>query len=409
MKIKRLFSCFLVFLICLTVFPTFSVTAEAVAAKGFVESIVMTSAYYTNSNGVVTSFYPVVDSDYSLKGSFPLNISLDYTYPDANDNVTFLLIDVEFADESLFYGQTYRLQFDTDWPASAYIYCYGHMFDYNSGNQLLNAHSTLNECKVVGSSDLYPHQFNSYFVNLCGNPTDLAPWYGRPYSGQSFSVDIEIPIDYTSSGSDGYHLVYALMIHRHYCTWSSVESYNLNNFSLVPIGSTVNLYGTEYFYEEVIGSDEDGNESGLKGILKKLTEIPSYISSAAASIVSQIIKLKSSISQDLDDLGTRIGDYFNSLFDILTGQGDSYDPPDEEGSAIDEYVRAEDELNKDYSGDLQAQFDVAGDIFSGNSAYSFVSDLFQELLLDNLNINSLILFSLAIGLCVLILGRRLNA
>lgn len=107
---------------------------------------------------------------------------------------------------------------------------------------------------------------------------------------------------------------------------------------------------------------------------------------------------------DLINIYNKIIDIYN----LLSEEQETYAPV-EQGSQIDQFIQAESALNKDFSGDLQNQFNTAGNIFTGNSAFAFISNTFQDLILSNMSLNSLIIFSLAIGLCVLVLGRRLNA
>ena len=105
---------------------------------------------------------------------------------------------------------------------------------------------------------------------------------------------------------------------------------------------------------------------------------------------------------DLLDIYNKVSD----IYDLMSEEASTYAPVEE--SEIDEFLSAEAELNKDYSADLENQFQSAGSVFDNNSAYSFISNLFSNLLLSNTSINSLIIFALAIGLCILVLGRRLN-
>lgn len=101
----------------------------------------------------------------------------------------------------------------------------------------------------------------------------------------------------------------------------------------------------------------------------------------------------------------------SNIYSLLTEEQTTRAPaiPGEDKTQVEEIMSNEAALNKDYSSDLNNQFNVAGNIFEGNDAFSFISNLFSEMILSFPALNTLIIFSLALGLCVLILGRRLNA
>lgn len=377
MKIKQLFSVVIIFVLINASF--FSANAE-VTADAYIQSV-SASWYFFNQDNVITEVYNFLDSSSSIGDSYSAPMQFRNV-----DGYFAILFTFDFADSSLMLGQTYSLEFDIN-TSQNYIYTY-----YTPHYVPLDFSKSYFK---VGDPRFFPWQINKAFAE-----DSLSDDMKKDLQSSSFnsvthvSFPISIPSDAVSV-RDGYVVSDRFAIWSYVTFWGNDDyllpsTLDISNIRLVPTGATEYLYQDKIFQDDVIGSDEDGNESGLKGILKKISELPLQIWSI------------------ITDLGDRIGDWFSSVIDIFTGEGESYDSIEDE-SAIDDYLEAESDLNKDYSGDLQEQFDVAGDIFSDNSAYSFISDLFQEMLLDNVNINSLILFALAIGLCVLILGRRLNA
>lgn len=114
---------------------------------------------------------------------------------------------------------------------------------------------------------------------------------------------------------------------------------------------------------------------------------------------------KSEQHSDLQNIYSKL----DEIYQLLNEEESTRAPAIENESEVQNVLQDEAALNKDFSGDLNQQFNVAGNIFESSSAFSFISNLFQELVLDVPALNSLVIFSLAIGLCVLILGRRLNA
>lgn len=105
------------------------------------------------------------------------------------------------------------------------------------------------------------------------------------------------------------------------------------------------------------------------------------------------------ISQN-NEIISGIGD-INSA---LNGEGESYSKVDT--SDLDEYESLEDSLNKDFSGDLSKALNQ--DIFTGNGAFIFIKNTFEDVLLSNPVILGLILFALSMGLVALILGRKVG-
>lgn len=125
------------------------------------------------------------------------------------------------------------------------------------------------------------------------------------------------------------------------------------------------------------------------------------------SLESIDVRLRSFYIRNHEDL-LRIEGILTDIYNLLNEEAPTIAAPEQEGQ-INDYVEAESALNKDYSSDLKSQFDVAGGIFDNNGAFSFLSTTFDSMILGDSNISSLIIFALAIGLCVLVLGRKINA
>lgn len=168
-----------------------------------------------------------------------------------------------------------------------------------------------------------------------------------------------------------------------------------------------------------IDTNTDGIESALDDINSELTLFYNLFN----AYQSQILDDTSSIISQLDSLNSLLDAFANQnhidlaailsmvtqIYDLLNRESETRAPAIENQDEVDNVIQNEAALNKDFSGDLNDQFNVAGNIFESNSAFSFISNLFSDIILSVPQLNSLVIFSLAIGLCVLILGRRLNA
>lgn len=206
--------------------------------------------------------------------------------------------------------------------------------------------NVLNFFSVFNKNDLdFYHQCNA-----------VDPVFSDSFSSFFISHNVTFPLDYVAIEDSPHTIVLFLL-------WRSVDPQymHLKNFKITPVG------GTKYLFDEAQFRDDVRD-----GILN--------------------------IEGSLDELQS-------NLFEGGTSREPAIGNQDE----INNVLQNEAALNKDFSGDLNQQFDIAGNIFEGNSSFSFISNLFQDLILSVPQLNSLIIFSLAIGLCVLILGRRLNA
>lgn len=135
-----------------------------------------------------------------------------------------------------------------------------------------------------------------------------------------------------------------------------------------------------------------------------VTEYIWFINDTVESIDDRLRLFSYTNHEDL----VRIEGVLSDIYDLLNEEASTIAAP-EQDSQINDYVDAESALNQDYSSDLENQFEAAGGIFDNNGAFSFLATTFDNMLLADSNINSLIIFALAIGLCVLVLGRKINA
>lgn len=56
-----------------------------------------------------------------------------------------------------------------------------------------------------------------------------------------------------------------------------------------PIGSSIPLFSEQQYRDDVIGSDEDGHESGLAGIFKKIKQLPGQISGFVSGLGDRLL------------------------------------------------------------------------------------------------------------------------
>lgn len=171
-------------------------------------------------------------------------------------------------------------------------------------------------------------------------------------------------------------------------------------------------FGYETLYFEI--SSEDAATTGLltsiidyiKEMWNSIKELPANIKTALTSLFEG---LSSSISGFFDGLKNKLTD----LFSVFTEEQPTYAPIDE-GDVPSDYQNAEDDaMDAAGVGDLDANidsaFENADSVFNNNNAYAFISASMEQIVFGNIKISGLVIFSLAMGLCVLVLGRKLNS
>lgn len=75
---------------------------------------------------------------------------------------------------------------------------------------------------------------------------------------------------------------------------------------------------------------------------------------------------------------------------------------------VNELESLESQVNRDYSNDISFAFGSSDQVFHGNNAFSWISSQIQSIVLDNPVLSAVVIFSLAMGIAVLALGRRIN-
>lgn len=108
---------------------------------------------------------------------------------------------------------------------------------------------------------------------------------------------------------------------------------------------------------------------------------------------------------------TQIYDLLSDIYDLLSEDSElSTAPVDDFSNAVEEYNSVEDQIMVDYKSDVDLQFQKSDQVFTGNNAFALISSTFTDLFVNgNIKINALILFTLCLGLGVLLIGRKLNA
>ena len=353
---KKIFLVFISFLIlCLP----FSLCANAVQADA-IYGIAGGSTYYYIENSVVSEKYYLADS--YLDTSMPLgsDLKLLWSYSDANRFVTALNFTFFFPDDSYIVNNSYRFTFNTPYfLGSGSNYLYAYIFDDNSNGVIFNEFISTPDDYNIGSNPL-PGNLNSRFLNavksINSSYVPILTKSGRTDKNNPFSFDIEFGSSFTPINSSFSVLIYFFMSNNK--TINQNHPYlELTDISLEPLGVTQFMYEDKIYHENVLAASQEINNS-INNISSKLFE-----------------------------------------------NGVEYDPVPNAGK-VDDLIEAESSFVKNHSAELQNQFDTALNIFDNNGAFAFISNSMQDLVLSNPVLNGVIIFSLAIGLCVLILGKK---
>ncbi len=155
-----------------------------------------------------------------------------------------------------------------------------------------------------------------------------------------------------------------------------------------------------------IRTDDEVVKGLLSSIIDSIKKLPLLIKSAFSSLFEN---LTSSVSGFFDSLKNKLTD----LFSVFTEEQTTYAPIDE-GELPSDYQAAEDEAFDaagvgDLDSNIDSAFKDANSVFSNNNAYAFISGSMEQIVFGNVKISGLVIFSLAMGLCVLVLGRKLNS
>lgn len=260
--------------------------------------------YFTTTDDVISERY--VSSFQSDFNSLPFDVFVDNDYPDVSLQATVMMMDVTFTDEKKFYNTNYRLQFDIDQPYGAshhvYLYAFTVPSNYDISSSATEAgdyvvtRANLPIAVAVGnygigdviSPNRMYNSINSQLTSEFGNNIldTITMKDADVIFGDNFTCDIFIPDNQATvyesiSATNGYGerkpltLRMCLLFIRN--SDVRVSNFTIKNFTLIPIKGTEQFYKDEIFQNDVIGSDEDGNESGLKGIIAFLKDLPGAI------------------------------------------------------------------------------------------------------------------------------------
>lgn len=266
---------------------------------------VTTNQYYFTTSGDVISERYVSSSD-SEFDSLPTDIFIDNHFPDVSAEVSVMFMNITFTEDRRFYNTNYRVQFELEQPVDAshhvYMYAFTVPMSYDISNNVINAGDLVVSqaffpiMKAVGDynvGDVFTQQrfitsINTELTNNFGSNI-LNTLTMRDYIVTNYDFfESEIAI------SDNQATIYSLtgldmnlgermprMLRLAFIIMRDddiqVSSLKIKNFTLVPIKGTEQYYQDEIFQNDVIGSDEEGEESGLKGIISFLKKLPEEI------------------------------------------------------------------------------------------------------------------------------------
>lgn len=190
------------------------------------------------------------------------------------------------------------------------------------------------------------------------------------------------------------------------CGAFSNDLYDLSQEVFTSYSSFHSQFGYEDLFLEIESSDDAVVKGMLSSIIDSIKKLPLLIKSAFSSLFEN---LTSSVSGFFDSLKNKLTD----LFSVFTEEQTTYAPIDE-GELPSDYQAAEDEAFDaagvgDLDSNLDSAFNDANSVFSNNNAYAFISGSMERIVFGNVKISGLVIFSLAMGLCVLVLGRKLNS
>lgn len=256
--------------------------------------------YYLTSGGVIEDGHSVSYSN--LISSLPATFTIPYDYNDADRKAIFITLDLTFTDDKKFYNTDYRLQFNTSASCYAYSYVFNLPDTYINGlipSDVILASTDLAFKQAYMGIDIgdvyrYPVTMHNNIVNTFNSEfgsdftNNITKGNGRTNSTTKFTCDFHIPQNQTmlyyldlnsnnelqDSTPAPRTLRICLYLYQDYGTQTSLQ---ISDFTLIPINGTEQYYQDEIFQNDVIGSDEDGNESGLKGIIAFLKNLPGAI------------------------------------------------------------------------------------------------------------------------------------
>lgn len=348
--LKKIISVLIIGLFCFSSLPFFSNAADdsdfIIPNCVFGEvSSIVISSL--NSDNTIDSVITSEQGVIDWPLSSDLRLNLGYT---DRFNYIFSLFTFKFPDSKFIQGQSYRFSFTLS-GAQHSNYTSVYVPSTHSNTQALALSLGFFEQRFV-PGEPFPtfSSVNSDLLSISefdGSP-NLAYSSTRLWNNSYFSIDITFPSDFQNNDITNQFSLFLLIYSN-----TASNYLDLLDVNLTPLGATKFLFD-DYIYQQGVQDSLDEIESGL------------------------------------------------------FGPGETYPALGHEDD-ISEFIEQEGEYNKDYSDELEDQLGSAGSVFDNNGSFAFLSAAFDDLILSNTSVNGLILFSLGIGLCVLILGRRLNA
>lgn len=298
-------------------------SVNANAAEITADTYITSSSYETymflSSDSVISEIYNFSDADATV-GDTHVDISQFTT--DVSGYMG-LIICFDFSDSKYVLGQTYNVEFDIN-TSQTYIYTY--YFPH---------YLPLFSTSFFKIGDTYqPWRLDAAFKNELSD--DILNDMQTSKFDSVGHVSFPINISSDARSVRGTSVVQDRLFVFSYITFFGTtrrplpSTLEISNIKLVPTGSTVLLYADKVYQNEILGSDEEGSESGIKGIFKKISELPLQIWSL------------------LYDLGDRIGGFFTELKDnLLQGIKDLFVPSEEDITIFKDDM---DELLSDHLG-----------------------------------------------------------
>lgn len=275
----------------------------------------------------------------------------------------------EFNDSKFVDGQTYNFSFSLDISDPSF-YCCIPLYSVDNYVTALIAMDAAVDSFNIGDAyspiSLFRRAKGNIESNIRDNYFLIDQFEGISNISVNFTIDPGYSSSFLASGD-----IPTIYIPFFLCfSDPTLNHITLHDVTFSPVGATKQLYSDEVFQNSI-----------LNGF------------------------------QDLEDQMSDVNENLDDIEGILNGEGETYAPLPEE-SYFNEYHKAESEYNKDFSGELGDLIGDADGIFdsvNGSSAFSFITSIFDDIIVSNSKINGLILFCLSLGLCVLILGRRINS
>ena len=276
-----------------------------------VSDVYSTVFFYSSDNKVTEVYREAIPFLYTSN-----SITFDYSssYVDSAGKVSCFLLRFELKDNSYIAGQTYDLVFDVN-DSDNYFYFYG----FNELQPIFAYYDAFEESYKIGDN-AYPSTWNINFRDKLGDDKNKAYLYTYGSYGQDSKVSLTFPVDYNQSDvakALGWSNKIFIFVYVNGFGRVNDNKIKISNIALVPTGATVNLYSDEIYHDGVIGSDEEGQESGLKGIVSLIKNLGTKISDGFSNLLNGIIEgIKSLFVPD----AAFLEDYSNRFKTLLSAR-----------------------------------------------------------------------------------------